>query len=56
MNSEQPVDRLIDLLEKALIIQLHFHGASQDDIARMLNKSKTSVNAFLRPIVKRGKP
>lgn len=50
-----PVDgtaRLIELLEKALMIQLHSMGAPQSDIAKMLNKSKTEVNGFLKPIAK----
>ena len=45
-------ERLIDLLEKALMIQLHAMGAVQGDIAKMLNKSKTDVNNFLKPITK----
>jgi hypothetical protein len=45
-------ERLIDLFEKALIIQLHSMGTSQGDIAKMLNKSKTDVNNFLKPIAK----
>ena len=44
--------RLIELFEKALMIQLHSMGASQGDIAKMLNKSKTDVNSFLKPIAK----
>jgi len=49
------VDRLIELLEKALMIQLHSMKVTQGHIAKMLNKSKTDVNNFLRPIAK-GKP
>lgn len=45
-------DRLIELLEKSLMIQLHSMGARQGDIAKMMNKSKTYVNDFLKPIVK----
>ena len=44
--------RIIDLFEKALMIQLHSMGATQSDIAKMLNKSKTDVNSFLKPIAK----
>jgi len=45
-------ERLIELLEKALMIQLHTMGATQGDIAKMLSKSKTDVNSFLKPIAK----
>jgi hypothetical protein len=45
-------ERLIELLEKALMIQLHVLGATQSDIAKMLSKSKTDVNSFLKPIAK----
>jgi hypothetical protein len=45
-------ERLIELLEKALMIQLHAMGVTQGDIAKMLNKSKTDVNSFLKPIAK----
>jgi hypothetical protein len=44
--------RLIDLLEKALMIQLHSMGVAQGEIAKMLSKSKTDVNNFLKPIAK----
>jgi len=46
-------ERLIELLEKALMIQLNALGATQGDIAKMLSKRKTDVNSFLRPIAKR---
>jgi hypothetical protein len=45
-------DRLIELLEKFLIIQLHSMKVPQGDIAKMLSKSKTYVNDFLKPIAK----
>jgi hypothetical protein len=45
-------ERLIELLEKALMIQLHFMNVAQGDIAKMLNKSKTDVNNFLKPVAK----
>ncbi|MGD0292882.1 MAG: hypothetical protein ABSB30_03430 [Terracidiphilus sp.] len=46
------IDRVIDLLEKVLMIQLHSMAVAQGDIAKMLNKSKTDVNNFLKPIAK----
>ena len=51
MSNDQN-ERLIDLLEKALMIQLHLMAVAQSDIAKMLNKSKTDVNNFLKPIAK----
>jgi len=50
-----PVDgteRLIELLEKSLMVQLYAMGITQGDIAKMLSKSKTDVNNFLKPLVK----
>jgi hypothetical protein len=45
-------ERLIELLEKALMIQLHSMKVAQGDIAKMLSKSKTDVNNFLKPVAK----
>jgi hypothetical protein len=45
-------ERLIELLEKGLMIQLHSMKVSQGDIAKMLRKSKTDVNKFLKPVAK----
>ena len=45
-------ERLTELLEKALMIQLHSMGVTQGDIAKMLDKSKTDVNSFLKPLAK----
>lgn len=45
-------ERLVELLEKALMIQLHAMGTTQGDIAKILNKSKTDVNNFLKPVAK----
>jgi hypothetical protein len=49
---DEGTERLIALLEKALMIQLHSMGVAQGDIAKMLSKSKTDVNTFLKPITK----
>ena len=45
-------ERLIELLEKALMVQLYSMKVAQGDIAKMLNKSKTDVNNFLKPVAK----
>lgn len=50
--SSDGTERLIELLEKALMVQLHSMGVPQGDIAKMLSKSKTDVNGFLKPIAK----
>ncbi len=45
-------ERVIELLEKALMIHLHSMGVSQGDIAKMLSKRKSDVNNFLKPVAK----
>jgi hypothetical protein len=45
-------ERLVELLEKALMIQLHAMGVTQSDIAKMISKRKSDVNSFLKPIAK----
>jgi predicted transcriptional regulator len=53
--SEADVKDLVQLLEKSLMVQLHSLGVTQSDIAKMLNKSKATVNAFLKPLANKGK-
>jgi hypothetical protein len=53
--SEANIKELVQLLEKSLMIQLHSLGVPQSDIAKMLNKSKVTVNAFLRPLANKAK-
>ena len=43
-------ERLTELSEKALMIQLHSMKVAQGEIAKMLSKSKTDVNNFLKPV------
>lgn len=50
--SNEGAARIIELLEKALMVQLNAMGVAQGDIAKMLSKSKTDVNSFLKPITK----
>ena len=50
--SSDGTERLIELLEKGLMIQLHAMGVVQGDIAKILNKSKTDVNNFLKPFTR----
>jgi hypothetical protein len=51
--SSEGTERLIELLEKALMVQLHSMGVAQAVIAKMLNKRTAGVNDFLKPIAKR---
>ena len=53
--SEADIKELIQLLEKSLMVQLHALGVPQGDIAKMLNKSKATVNTFLKPLANKGK-
>lgn len=54
--SEEAAERLVELLEKSLMIQLYSIGVPQGDIAKMLNKRKSDVNVFLKPVANREKP
>ncbi|HXN72504.1 MAG TPA: hypothetical protein VN861_08115 [Candidatus Acidoferrales bacterium] len=53
MSDEKPLERLASLLEKQIAVQLHFGGANQNTIARVLNKSKGWVNDLLRGVPKK---
>ncbi len=44
--------RLVDLLEKLVMLQLHSLGATQDKIARILGKQKAWVNKCLKGVPK----
>jgi hypothetical protein len=50
--SSDGTDRLIKLLEKALMVQLYSMGVTQAVIAKMLSKRTVDVNSFLKPIAK----
>ncbi len=50
---EEAAPRIVELLEKSLMIQLYSMGIPQGDIAKMLNKSKSDVNVFLKPVANR---
>jgi DNA-binding MarR family transcriptional regulator len=52
--SEDANEQLVELLEKSLMIQLYSMGVPQGEIAKMLKKSKSDVNRFLRPLANRG--
>jgi Mn-dependent DtxR family transcriptional regulator len=52
--SEQEARKLVELLEKSLMVQLFSMAVPQGQIAKMLGKSKSSVNEFLKPLAKKG--
>ena len=53
--SQESTDRTTELLEKLLMVQLYSMGLPQGEIAKMLGKSKTDINAFLKPLANREK-
>jgi hypothetical protein len=53
--SDENVERVVELLEKSLMIKLYSLQVSQGDIAKMLNKRAAVVNEFLKPLAKREK-
>ena len=42
------MDRIAELLEKQIALDLHFRGVPQGDIARFLKKGKVWVNEQLK--------
>ena len=52
VSDEKSLDRLISLSERQIAVQMHFAGASQDAIAKVLGKSKGWVNALLRGLAR----
>lgn len=45
-------ERIVELLEKTLMIQLHSMGVAQVVIAKMIGKRINDVNSFLKPVAK----
>lgn len=50
MPDDKSITRVAELLERKIALDMHFHGASQVSIARILRKSKTWVNDLLQGI------
>jgi transcriptional regulator len=48
MADDKVLERLAALTEIQIALDLHFRGAKQSTIARILNKSKTWVNDLLK--------
>ena len=49
---EESLARVAALLEKQIALDLHFRGANQNTIAKVLEKSKTWVNGLLQGVPK----
>ena len=52
---EEATEKLVELLEKSLMLQLYSMKIPQGEIAKMLNKSKSDINTFLKPLANREK-
>jgi transcriptional regulator len=50
----EPLQRAAELLELQLILQLDDRGVNQQNIARLIGKSKTHVNRILRIAPRKG--
>ncbi len=48
-------DRIVEVLEKILVFQLHALGLPQDKIGKTVGKQKAWVNELLKGIAKGGK-
>ncbi len=55
MTINDSAERVIELLERQIALDLHFRGANQDTIARVLQKSKLWANKLLRGVPKSSK-
>lgn len=51
-NVYEQLDQVIVLLKQSIVISLYTFGATQDEIARNLNLSKTTVNQMVKGIKK----
>ena len=52
MPDEVSLEKIAALLEKQMVLDLHFRGLSQDAIAKVLRRSKSWVNASLQGVPK----
>lgn len=49
-SKKEDGDRVVELLEKLLVLQMHSMGATQDQIARTVGRQKLWVNSLLRGV------
>ena len=47
-------ERSNELMEKLILMELHFRGVPQQNAALFIGKSKAYVNEVLKPLSKRG--
>jgi hypothetical protein len=52
MAEDKSMERIINLLERQMALDLYLRGVKQDRIARIVQKSKTWVNDLLRDIAR----
>jgi len=55
MSNDNSATRVAELLEYQIALELHFQGASQSVIARILHKSKSWVNELVQGLPKSAK-
>jgi hypothetical protein len=49
-SQDDKLDRVIELFEKSLMLQLHSMSVPQSQIAKMIGKRATLVNQFLKSV------
>jgi transcriptional regulator len=52
MPEEDPLKRLVELMELQIVLDLHARGMNQDVVARMLKRRKAWVNALVQDVPK----
>lgn len=52
MSEEDPLKRLVELLELQIVLDLHARGTNQDVIARVVKKRKAWVNELVQGVPK----
>jgi hypothetical protein len=50
VNTDSSDNRVTELLEKLLVMQMHAMGATQDQIAKTVGRQKLWVNGLLKKI------
>jgi hypothetical protein len=49
---QKMIERLVNLIERQIALDLHFKGVTQGAIAKVLQKNKSWVNSLLRGMPK----
>lgn len=53
MSEKDQAERINELLEKLILLNMHQVGATQDAMAQFLGKSKTAINEMVKSLGKR---